>query len=125
MQDIGITVAAFEANKQFIFSWFRDALSSGAFEEDSISDAASAFVAEDGRKDDTDKLQSSSRETTDTVEPSTPRQRSRNRDRLLPFISSWFGSGAKLEISEPMNPVHVTHVGIDNTTGAFTVRNRY
>jgi hypothetical protein len=33
LEDIGITIAAFNANKAFIFEWFMDAISSGAFEE--------------------------------------------------------------------------------------------
>ena len=32
LQDIGITVAAFDANKDFIFEWFMNAISSGAFD---------------------------------------------------------------------------------------------
>lgn len=31
-------------------------------------------------------------------------------------------SGAKLEISSPYNPVHLTHVGYNSETGEFTVR---
>jgi hypothetical protein len=33
LEDIGITVAAFDANKDFIFKWFLTTISSGAFEE--------------------------------------------------------------------------------------------
>jgi hypothetical protein len=35
LEDIGITAAAFFANKDFIFEWFANALASGAFEEQS------------------------------------------------------------------------------------------
>jgi hypothetical protein len=33
LEDIGITVAAFNANKEFIFKWFLGAIECGAFEE--------------------------------------------------------------------------------------------
>jgi hypothetical protein len=33
LKEIGITVAAFDANKDFIFEWFGKAVASGAFEE--------------------------------------------------------------------------------------------
>ena len=33
LEDIGITVAAFDANKDFIFEWFKNMIAKGAFEE--------------------------------------------------------------------------------------------
>ena len=39
LEDIGITAAAFDANKAFIFEWFINAISSGAFEERSWDDS--------------------------------------------------------------------------------------
>jgi hypothetical protein len=33
LEDIGITVAAFDANRDFIFEWFRNAIANGEFEE--------------------------------------------------------------------------------------------
>jgi len=33
LEDIGITVTAFDANKDFIFEWFANTAASGAFEE--------------------------------------------------------------------------------------------
>jgi hypothetical protein len=42
LEDIGITVTAFDANKHFIFDWFAKALESGAFEEQSFDDASVA-----------------------------------------------------------------------------------
>jgi hypothetical protein len=36
LEDIGITIAAFDANKDFIFDWFTKAVESGAFEEESF-----------------------------------------------------------------------------------------
>ena len=34
LEDIGITIAAFDANEDFIFSWFTNAVDSGAFQEE-------------------------------------------------------------------------------------------
>lgn len=36
-------------------------------------------------------------------------------------ISSLFKSPGRPTISAPENPVHITHVGVDNRTGEFTV----
>jgi hypothetical protein len=38
LEEIGISVAGFDANKDFILNWFRDAVSTGAFEEQSFED---------------------------------------------------------------------------------------
>ncbi len=38
------------------------------------------------------------------------------------FMNSMLGSPRRPPISAPENPVHVTHVGYDNETGQFTVR---
>jgi p21-activated kinase 1 len=40
---------------------------------------------------------------------------------LSGFVNSLVGSPKKPAISAPENPVHVTHVGYDSTTGQFTV----
>lgn len=37
------------------------------------------------------------------------------------FVNSVLGSPRNVKISNPENPVHVTHVGFDNETGQFTV----
>jgi hypothetical protein len=42
LEEIGITVAAFDANKTFIFDWFTKAFASGAFEEQSLAQQSSA-----------------------------------------------------------------------------------
>jgi hypothetical protein len=42
LEDIGLTVAAFEANKAFIFQWIRNAVASGAFERESLDDSPAA-----------------------------------------------------------------------------------
>ena len=47
LEDIGITVAAFNANKDFIFEWFSNAIRSGAFEERSLDDSPAADPYED------------------------------------------------------------------------------
>ena len=40
------------------------------------------------------------------------------------FMSNMLGSPRRPTISTPTNPMHVTHVSIDNETGEFTVRDR-
>ena len=40
------------------------------------------------------------------------------------FMNSVLGSPRTVKISNPENPVHVTHVGFDNDTGQFTVRQK-
>ena len=37
LEDIGISVAAFDANKDFIFEWFSNAVDTGAFQEQAVS----------------------------------------------------------------------------------------
>ena len=37
-------------------------------------------------------------------------------------LKDMLGSPRKPQISLPENPVHLTHVGYDNSTGEFTVR---
>lgn len=46
LDDIGITVSAFDANKDFIFEWFTNAVVNGAFEERSF-DPPTAEQCED------------------------------------------------------------------------------
>jgi ankyrin repeat protein len=38
LDDIGISVAAFDANKSFIFEWFQNAISNGTFDEQTTND---------------------------------------------------------------------------------------
>lgn len=46
---------------------------------------------------------------------------SRKKSGFSGFVNSLVGSQKKPIISAPENPVHVTHVGYDSTTGQFTV----
>ena len=45
----------------------------------------------------------------------------RKKSGISGFMNSVLGSPRVLKISNPENPVHVTHVGYDNETGQFTV----
>ena len=45
----------------------------------------------------------------------------RKKSGLTGFVNSLVGSQKKPVISAPENPVHVTHVGYDSSTGQFTV----
>lgn len=45
----------------------------------------------------------------------------RKKSGFTGFMNSLVGSPKKPVISAPENPVHVTHVGYDSSTGQFTV----
>lgn len=45
----------------------------------------------------------------------------RKKSGFTGFMTSLVGSPKKPTISAPENPVHVTHVGYDSSTGQFTV----
>ena len=42
LEDIGITVVAFDANKEFIFEWILNAIEHGAFEEQVLNNSSTA-----------------------------------------------------------------------------------
>jgi hypothetical protein len=44
--DIGITVAAFEANREFIMNWFKSNVATGAFEEQTFEDTSNSQSCE-------------------------------------------------------------------------------
>lgn len=46
----------------------------------------------------------------------------RKKSGFSQLMSSMRGSPRRINISDPVNPIHVTHVGYDNQTGQFTVR---
>ena len=46
----------------------------------------------------------------------------RKKNTFSSFMNTVLGSPRTVKISAPGNPVHVTHVGYDNETGQFTVR---
>ena len=45
----------------------------------------------------------------------------KSRTGFSKFMNSMLGSPKRIEISNPSNPVHLTHVGFDFITGEFTV----
>ncbi|KAH0562061.1 hypothetical protein GP486_003233 [Trichoglossum hirsutum] len=47
LEEIGITVAAFDANKDFIMKWFAEAMESGAFDEQIVDDDSIAGECEE------------------------------------------------------------------------------
>jgi hypothetical protein len=49
LEEIGITVAAFDANKDFIFAWFTDAVARGAFEEQPSDNASDVKACTDSQ----------------------------------------------------------------------------
>lgn len=44
LQDVGISVAAFEAN-EFIVNWFKTAINTGGFEEQTVEDGSSSMLS--------------------------------------------------------------------------------
>ncbi|MCJ1269223.1 hypothetical protein MMC22_009112 [Lobaria immixta] len=48
LEDIGISLAAFDANKDFIMNWFKTAISTGAFGEQAAGNGSSTILSEDG-----------------------------------------------------------------------------
>lgn len=47
LEDIWISVAAFDANKAFIISWFKTAINNSAFEEQNLEDDSNSVSFED------------------------------------------------------------------------------
>lgn len=54
-------------------------------------------------------------------EESGSKGRWRKKSGISSFMNSVLGSPRNVKISNPVDPVHVTHVGYDNETGQFTV----
>ena len=67
------------------------------------------------------RLTSSSKRLSDESTTSKVQGRWRKKSGISGFMNSVLGSPRVLKISNPENPVHVTHVGYDNETGQFTV----
>ena len=125
LQDIGLTVGAFEANKEFILKWFQEGFNSGAFESDvstEISHESTVKTETSNEKPKVSpKVSSSSSFATGALKESTVRRTPRSGLRLVALIRNLFRSGIELEISEPYDFRHVTHCSIDPSTGAYTV----
>ena len=47
LEDVGISVAAFDANKDFIVNWFKTAINTGAFDGQVVDDGSSSIFCED------------------------------------------------------------------------------
>jgi len=47
LEDIGMSVVAFDANKDFILDWFKTAINTGAFEEETLEENPSSIQGED------------------------------------------------------------------------------
>lgn len=54
-------------------------------------------------------------------EASRPSKPGRKKSGFSSFVTSLVGANKKPMISAPTNPVHVTHIGYDTSTGSFTV----
>ena len=51
LADIGISIAAFDANKTFIMDWFKKAIDNGAFEEEAPDDISNSIGYEEEAPD--------------------------------------------------------------------------
>ncbi|OBZ73737.1 Serine/threonine-protein kinase SMU1 [Grifola frondosa] len=63
--------------------------------------------------------------TPSTISASTGRSRSgttttKSKKGIINFMSDFLNSSKRLEISTPYDPVHLTHVGFNSSTGEFT-----
>lgn len=74
LEDIGISVAAFDANRDFIVNWFKNAISIGAFEEQTAKDGSDSstsreynFLSLEGPEDETILSQPLDDQAHDTV----------------------------------------------------------
>jgi hypothetical protein len=47
LEEVGISVAAFDANKGFILEWFKDGISTGAYEEQTLENGSSSVPCHD------------------------------------------------------------------------------
>ncbi|KAF1995372.1 Pkinase-domain-containing protein, partial [Amniculicola lignicola CBS 123094] len=59
---------------------------------------------------------------TDTTAKNRKSDGGKKKGTFSSFMNSMLGSPRRPTISTPTNPMHVTHVSIDNVTGEFTVR---
>jgi ankyrin repeat protein len=103
LEDIGISVAAFDANKDFILDWFKTALNTGAFEEETLEENPSSILGED----DFDQSSEDLRSTTacqsisqDLVQP----QRERAAIAEPSEEETQAASNSKQQVSRPDGP---------------------
>jgi p21-activated kinase 1 len=89
------------------------------FRADSQSNTPKRYSAENGPGSaGTGSGPGSSSSASSYVKPPVVRKKS----GFSGFVNSLVGSQKKPMISAPENPIHVTHVGYDSSTGQFTVR---
>ena len=82
-EEIGITLAAFEANREFIFNWFNRAVESGAFEEQNGHGAHEESIHSEEQESGTRDEQSS--ESASETEPNVPERGPETVDQILTF----------------------------------------
>ena len=87
LEDIGISVAAFDANKTFIMEWFQVALANGSFEE-RASDDDDEGVLELESSSETQNTSSSSEIATEELSRAVPQISSGGKLKALPSLPS-------------------------------------
>ena len=83
LEDIGITVAVFDANKDFIFEWFANAIANGAFKERTFNDDPP--MAEPSCEENSSDDQSSKRNFKVRTGPSNAGAAPLNKDVPVPL----------------------------------------
>ena len=71
LEDIGISVAAFDANKDFIFEWFSNAVDTGAFQEQAVSSPSRSVYSLDVLSSTSSLMSAGVRELNKTVTGNT------------------------------------------------------
>ena len=117
LEDIGVSVAAFDANKDFIFEWFSNAVDTGAFQEQAVSSppgsvhsldflSSTSSLSSPGAKEskktitsDTEPPKASKATTTPTGNHTTKKARQASNE-----------TGAAAEPHSPVTPTKVPRV---------------
>ena len=114
LDDIGISVAAFDANKEFIMEWFRTAIINGFFDEQPQPGDQEFGKGRGGKARNSESSPAPVDERPIGENPGITVEKASN-------IMAFFRRRRKLKVSLPANPVHVHHVDYDNKQREFTV----
>ena len=117
LEDIGISVAAFDANKDFIFEWFSNAVDTGAFQEQALSSPSGSVHSLNVLSSSSSLSSPGAQESNTTVmsdtEPPEARKATtkptRNYNSMQAERAS-NGSGAAADPHAPVTPTKVPQV---------------
>jgi ankyrin repeat protein len=103
LENIGISVAAFDANKNFILDWFKTAINTGAFEEETLEENSSSIQGEDDLDQSSEDHRSATACQGISQGPSLP-QRERAAISELSEEESQGALNSKQQVSRPDGP---------------------